>query len=66
MVIDNKFEIGDEVYLKTDIEQYCRIIIGMNISKVDISYTLSCGIVESTHYDFEISTEKDVLITSSN
>ena len=66
MVIDNKFEIGDEVYLKTDIEQFCRIVIGLNISKVDIGYTLSCGIMESTHYDFEISIEKDVLMTSSN
>ena len=66
MVIDNKFEIGDRVYLKTDIEQFCRIVIEINISKVDISYTLICGIIESTHYNFEISTEKDVLITSTN
>jgi hypothetical protein len=66
MLIDNKFNIGDEVYLKTDAEQSCRIVTGMNLRLTSISYNLSCGINESAHYDFEITVDKDVLKTTTN
>ena len=66
MVIDNIVGIGDEVYLKTDSEQYCRIVTGLILSKTDIIYILSCGATTSEHYDFEITTEKDVLKTTIN
>ena len=61
MLIDNKFNIGDEVYLKTDSEQKCRLVTGLFIRATSISYELSCASEASTHYDFEITSEIDVL-----
>ena len=66
MLIENKFNIGDEVYLRTDVEQHCRLVTGLTIRATSISYDLSCGAFESTHYDFEITVEKDVLKTTTN
>ena len=66
MLIDTKFKIGDIVYLQTDLDQQKRLITGINIRANSIVYLVSCGTVESYHYDFEISSEVDVLITSTN
>jgi len=66
MLIDAKFKIGDTVYLQTDIDQQKRLITGINLRVNSIVYLLSCGTVESYHYDFEISSEVNVLITSTN
>jgi len=66
MVVDVNFEIGDTVYLQTDIEQLKRLVTGFHIRKYDVLYSLSCGINESSHYDFEISREVNVLITTTN
>ena len=66
MLIDTKFKIGDIVYLQTDSDQQKRLITGINIRANSIVYLVSCGTVESYHYDFEISSEVDVLITSTN
>lgn len=64
MVIDNKFDIGQIVYLKTDEDQLPRIITGLTIRGNNVLvYCLSSGTSESWHYDFEISEEK-VLINS--
>lgn len=61
--IDNKYSIGDIVYLKTDREQLQRIVFSINITKLELTYRLACGSQISDHYDFEISINKDVLIT---
>ena len=66
MLIDNKFNIGDKVYLETDVEQNERIVIGFYVKQGSITYALNCGTVESWHYDFEITVEKNVLKTSTN
>lgn len=66
MLIDNKFTIGQMVYLKTDPEQPQRMVTGFVIRKNIILYELCSGTVDTTHYDFEISVEKDVLITTNN
>jgi hypothetical protein len=59
-VIENKYEIGEVVYLKTDPEQLKRIVVAIVIYKnAEIVYKLVCGITESNHYDFELQTEKD-------
>lgn len=65
MLIDSKFEIGNTVYLKTDIEQKKRLVTGIYVRETSVAYMLSCGADESTHYHFEISEEVDVLITSN-
>jgi len=58
-LMDNKHEIGNIVYLKTDIDQYQRIITGLYIRPCNvITYGLTQGTDESWHYDFEITVEK--------
>lgn len=65
-VIDNIFDIGDSVYLKTDSDQKERLVTRLMISGVNgISYELYAGSQGSWHYDFEISKEKNVLKTTS-
>lgn len=56
-----EFKIGDTVYLKTDPEQYERIVIAYIVENKDISYQLACGEDHSTHADYEITGEKDEL-----
>lgn len=66
MMIDNKYEIGDIAYLKTDDEQLPRIVIGISIVPNGLLYRLSFGATDSSHYDFEISTEKNYLLTEGD
>lgn len=62
IVIENKYEIGETVFLKTDADQKARIIIGIKIYKAgEIMYELVSGTEQSSHYDFEISTEKNLI-----
>lgn len=65
-VIDNKFELGQIVYLKTDTDQRERIVTGFCIRQMGQSYELMQGNIGSWHYDFEIATEKNVLMTTTN
>lgn len=58
-LLDNKFEIGDTVYLKTDADQSPRIVFCFNVYQKEILYDLACGEKTSKHYDFEISKEKN-------
>lgn len=67
MVVDNKFEIGQIVYLKTDPEQLPRIITGIMIAPTAaLVYWTSMGMVEGRHYDIEISATKDVNYACTN
>ena len=58
MVVDNIYNIGDTVYLKTDIDQLSRLVTGLTIRTGCTMFELSCGEKASMHYDFEISKEK--------
>lgn len=65
MVIDNKFEIGDFVYLTTDPDQLKRVVTAIKYCKGgELVYGVQCGTVESFHYEFELSTEKDLTLAS--
>ena len=66
MVIDSNFKIRQFVYLKTDAEQLVRMVTGILVRENGTSYELVCGDSVSWHYAFEISEEKDVVITTSN
>lgn len=66
MVIDNKFNIGDSVFLKTDQEQKEKLVTCIKITPNGILYILSSGETETVHYDIEITAEKDVLKSTSN
>ncbi len=66
MVIDNKYEIGQIVYLKTDPYQYARQIYSFEVYKGgEILYRCICGTAVSAHYVFELTVERDVLKTVS-
>lgn len=61
MKIDNKFEIGQSVYLKTDIEQLERIVFAIYVQQSGLLYELALAERTSKHFDFEITAEVDVL-----
>ena len=56
--IDNKYNIGETVYLKTDPEQLERLVIAITINPHGLIYKLSCGNTFNDFYDVEISREK--------
>ncbi len=62
------FNIGDFVYLKTDIDQYKRIVTGYTVrdNSEKVVYLLSLGEEETSHYTCEISTEVDVILKTTN
>ena len=66
MLIDNKFNLKDVVYLQTDKAQDERIITRMQVTLNGLLYELTCGSVSSWHYEFEITTEKNVLKQTDN
>lgn len=55
--IDNKYTFGDLVYLKTDQDQYPRIVTNIQLAKDSIIYKCCLGEKESWHYDFELNEE---------
>jgi hypothetical protein len=65
MVINNKYNIGDFVYLITDPDQYKRIVTGINVSFSGIMYEVSFGERETPHYEFELSDQINELIKVS-
>ena len=58
MTINNKFELKQTVYLKTDTEQSPRIVTAMTIRDTSIIYELSCGTVTTWHIAYEISEDR--------
>lgn len=62
MQITNKFEIGNIVYLVTDLEQLPRIVFGIHIYKGHIMYEVVHVNIVGLHYDFEMSKEKNILL----
>lgn len=63
MRITTKFDIGAVCYLKTDPEQYPCIITGILVKPEDlVMYEVSSYDDISYRYEFELTTEKDVLL----
>lgn len=61
IVFDNKFEIGDTVYLKTDRDQLARIVYCFIVFRGEVLYKLASGTTISEHYDFELSDTKNLV-----
>lgn len=59
MTINNKFSIGQRVFLATDPEQSERIVTAIIVGPYDLLYTLNLGTEQSNHYDIEITASKD-------
>jgi hypothetical protein len=66
MIIDNKFDLKQFVYIKTDIDQLKRIVTAIIVCP-DNSYLYECtlGVSSSKHYDFELSTEPDMALKTA-
>ena len=60
------FDYGEEVYIKTDYDQLKRVITGYYMPPGQILYEVTCRTSVSRHYGFELSAERDPLITTSN
>ena len=64
MTINNKFNIGDLIYLNTDEEQLLRQITGITINPdLSLIYNIIQGLEISRHYEIEMTKEKNTLIT---
>lgn len=68
ITIYNNFDIGQIVYLKTDTMQLPRIINAIQVAG-DITTPMyrCCQETEETwHYEIELSSEKDIMMVTSN
>lgn len=63
LVLEPKYDIGQIVYLKTDSSQSERIVFCYRVYQKEILYELAFGASTSCHYDFEISEEKNLVIS---
>lgn len=64
-LIDNKYDHGEVVYLKTDREQSPRIVFCFRVYQNETLYELACGERVSTHYEFEITKEMNLVLSTS-
>lgn len=61
LVTKAKYELGQRVFLSTDVDQRERIVVGILIRQTGLQFELICGNQSSWHYDFEIAIEKDMV-----
>ena len=61
-----EFDIKDRVYIQTDPEQLERIVTGIIIRGQGVLYYVTYCTEETCHYGFELSTEKDIMKTTTN
>ncbi len=67
MVIENEFSHGDFVYLKTDKEQYVRMVTCiLHYKSGELMYRIRCGTIDSEHFGYELSKEVNVLLHTTN
>lgn len=60
MELKTKYDLKQMVYLAHDPEQLPRMITGiLFITPKLVKYLVVCGIEESEHYEYEISSDKD-------
>lgn len=62
MTINNKFDIGDHVYVITDKEQDMGIITSILINPRDIVYFVSRDRDEGRFFDFELSKDENKIL----
>ena len=55
-----EFKIADLVYVKTDPDQYKRIVLGFELNSNGLIYKLGIDGNVTTHYTFELQKEKIV------
>ncbi len=62
MRIDNKFNIGDHVYVITDKEQDLGVVTAIMLTQNDIIYLVSRDNSIDRFYDFELSLDENKLM----
>lgn len=64
MIINTLYDIGDMVFVKTDKDQSVRLITDIKIHPSNLhSYGLMSGSTYSSHYEMELSKEKNEVFT---
>lgn len=58
MTINNKYNLGDFVYLLTDQDQKIRVITAIMVNPGSIEYGLRCGTEDSWHFECELSLDR--------
>ena len=58
MTINNKYNLGDFVYLLTDTDQRTRVITAIMVNPGSIEYGLRCGTEDSWHFECELSPDR--------
>ena len=67
LCIEVSFRFGDIVYLKTDQDQKPRMVISYLVDKSnEVLYKLQQGTYSDYHYEMEITSEKDIILTTTN
>lgn len=66
MIIQNNYELGEIVYLKTDPQQQPRQIVGIHVT-IDggLLYKCVAGLEVDLHFEVEFSREKDIVLATS-
>lgn len=64
---ENKYKLGEGVYLITDQQQLKRMVTGIRfLIGGSILYDLAYDVETSCHHEGEISNERDVILATSN
>lgn len=66
ITINNQFELGQIVYLKTDPEQLQRMVVGITVNPGNsLFYRVAFEEDASSHYEIELSADKDIMMVTS-
>lgn len=60
MTIKTRFDFGDIVYLKTDLDQLERMVLEIRCTPTGEVYTIAVGELCTDHYEIELSDEKRI------
>lgn len=61
MNIKNKFAIEDRVYLKSDPENHCGLIVFIQVNPNGLMYGVSWAGEMTLHFEIELSYDKNVV-----
>jgi hypothetical protein len=61
MKINNKYHLGQKVFLVTDSDQLERMVTVIGVRPQQLTYTLACGSESTEHFEEEIADERRVI-----
>ena len=59
LLVNVDFQFGDEVYIKTDLEQRLGIVTAVQLRQGSVAYEISRDLVITWVHSFEMSVEKN-------